>query len=326
MQYVEVAGVRVSKIGLGCWQFGSREWGYGRAYAADEAVKITNKALDVGINLIDTAEIYGFGQSERIVGRSIAGRRDEAFVATKIWPLMPIAPVVVNRGRRSARRLGIETIDLYQVHQANPVVPDAVTMDGMRRLQRDGVIRQVGVSNYSLGRWERAEAALGSPVLSNQVEYSLAHRRPDRDLVPFAARNDRLIIAYSPLAQGFLAAKYDASHQPGGIRLTNPLFLEANLSRGQELLNTLRSVAEVHGATPAQVALAWVIRRRNVVAIPGASSVDQLVRNAEAAELELTDDEDAHLTSASDQFQPLTGVAAAPAWVSSRLSAAQHRQ
>ena len=88
MQYVEVAGVRVSKIGLGCWQFGSREWGYGRAYAGDEAIKITDKALDLGINLIDTAEIYGFGQSERIVGRAIAGRRGEAFVATKIWPLV----------------------------------------------------------------------------------------------------------------------------------------------------------------------------------------------------------------------------------------------
>ena len=97
MQYVEVAGVRVSKIGLGCWQFGSRAWGYGREYAHGEAIRITNKALDLGINLIDTAEIYGFGQSERIVGRAITGRRDEAFVATKIWPLMPVAPLVVDR-------------------------------------------------------------------------------------------------------------------------------------------------------------------------------------------------------------------------------------
>ena len=134
MQYVEVAEARVSKIGLGCWQFGSREWGYGRDYAHDEAIRITHKALDLGINLIDTAEIYGFGQSERIVGRAITGRRDEAFVATKIWPLMPVAPLVVDRGRRSARRLKIDTIDLYQVHQANPFVPDGTTMDGMRRL------------------------------------------------------------------------------------------------------------------------------------------------------------------------------------------------
>jgi aryl-alcohol dehydrogenase-like predicted oxidoreductase len=216
MQYVEVAEARVSKIGLGCWQFGSREWGYGRDYAHDEAIRITHKALDLGINLIDTAEIYGFGQSDRIVARAITGRRDEAFVATKIWPLMPVAPLVVDRGRRSARRLKIGTIDLYQVHQANPFVPDGTTMEGMRRLQRDGVVRHVGVSNYSLDRWNRAERALGSPVVSNQIEYSLAERSPDQDLVPFAATNDRLIIAYSPLAQGFLAAKYDASNRPGG--------------------------------------------------------------------------------------------------------------
>src|SRR5215203_4705868 len=103
MRFVEAAGVRVSRIGLGCWQFGSREWGYGRDYARDAAIRITNKALDLGINLIDTAEIYGFGQSERIVARAISGRRHEAFVATKIWPLMPIAAIVGDRGRRSAR-------------------------------------------------------------------------------------------------------------------------------------------------------------------------------------------------------------------------------
>ena len=143
---------------------GPGEWGYGREYASDEAIKITDKALDLDINLIDTAEIYAFGQSERIVGRAIVGRRTEAFVATKIWPLMPIAPIVVDRGRRSARRLKIDTIHLYQVHQANPVVPDAATMDGMRQLQRDGrTIRHVGVSNYSLDRWKRAERALGYP-------------------------------------------------------------------------------------------------------------------------------------------------------------------
>ena len=159
----------------------------------------------------------------------------------------------------------------------------------MRQLQRDGVIRHVGVSNYSLDRWRRAEDALGSPVIANQVEYSLAERQPDRDLVPFAANNDRLIIAYSPLAQGFLAAKYDASNRPGGVRLTNPLFLEENLTRGRELLNTLRSVAKTHGATPAQVALAWVIRHPGVVAIPGARDRAQLEANAEAAALQLSD-------------------------------------
>jgi aryl-alcohol dehydrogenase-like predicted oxidoreductase len=312
MQYVEVDGIRLSKIGLGCWQFGSREWGYGRNYAEHEAIRITQRALDLGINLIDTAEVYGFGQSERIVGQAIRERRDEAFVATKIFPVLPIAPVVQDRARRSASRLGIDTIDLYQVHWPHPLVPDTATMEGMRTLQRRGLIRHVGVSNYSLARWQQAERALGSPVISNQVEYSLAARDPDRDLVPYAGANDRVVIAYSPLAQGFLTARYDADHRPGGIRTTNALFLPANLERGAELLEALRRVAQRHDATPAQVALAWVIHRRNVVAIPGASSVEQLERNVAAADLELSDEDDRVLTEASDRFHPRTGLAAAP--------------
>ncbi len=319
MRYVETGGVHLSVIGLGTWQFGSREWGYGASYAEGPAIDITRRALDLGINLIDTAEIYGFGKSERIVGRAIAGRRHEAFLATKVFPVFPIAPVVESRGRRSAKRLGTDTIDLYQVHQPNPVVPDATIMDGMSRLTAAGVVRHVGVSNYSLDRWKGAERALGAPVLSNQVQYSLAVRQPDGDLVPYAAANDRLIIAYSPLAQGLLSARYDASNAPGGVRAANPLFLPENLERAGELLATLRSVAKAHDATPAQVALAWVVHRPNVVAIPGASSVDQLERNAEAADLVLSADEVAQLTAASDRFQPVRGAAAMPQLLMSRL-------
>ena len=120
VRYIHVAGAHVSVIGVGAWQFGSREWGYGDAYAHGEAARIVQRALDLGVNLIDTAEIYGFGRSERIAGRAIAGRRDEVFVATKLFPVIPLAPIVERRGRSSAHRLGIEMIDLYQVHQPNP--------------------------------------------------------------------------------------------------------------------------------------------------------------------------------------------------------------
>jgi aryl-alcohol dehydrogenase-like predicted oxidoreductase len=319
MRYVEVGGVRLSAIGLGTWQFGSREWGYGKEYLEKDAVEIVHRALDLGINLIDTAEIYGFGKSERAVGRAIEGRRDEAFVATKVFPVLPIAPIVEQRGRLSARRLGVDTIDLYQIHQPNPVVPIGTQMDGMRRLQESGVVRHVGVSNFSLGKWQAAERAHGGPVVINQVQYSLAVRGPDRDLVPYAQENDRLVIAYSPLAQGFLSAKYDATNPPGGVRAANSLFLPENLERGQELIGALRDVAKAHDATPAQVALAWVIRRKNVVAIPGASSVAQVEANAAAADLDLTDDEDARLTAASDRFDPVTGVQAVPKLIRRRL-------
>ena len=310
MKHVEVGGVRLSAIGLGTWQFGSREWGYGQQYAEDESGAIVTRALDLGINLIDTAEIYGFGASERIVGRAVAGRRDEAFLATKIFPVLPVGRVVDDRARRSARRLGVDALDLYQVHQPNPVVPDSVIMPPMRRLVDEGLVRHVGVSNYSLARWQAADTALGGPVLSNQVRYSLVDRRPERELLPWAQGNDRIVIAYSPLGQGLLSARYDATNRPGGVRAANALFLPENLERATELLEALRAVATAHGATPAQVALAWVIRRPNVVAIPGASSVAQLERNAEAADLELSDDDDARLTDASGRFSPVTGVPA----------------
>jgi aryl-alcohol dehydrogenase-like predicted oxidoreductase len=310
----------MSAIGLGCWQFGSMEWGYGKDYLEKDAIEIVHRALDLGVTLIDTAEIYGFGKSERAVGRALEGRRDQAFVATKVFPVLPIGPIVEQRGRASAKRLGVDMIDLYQIHQPNPLVPLSSQMHGMRRLQEEGVVRHVGVSNFSLGKWKAAEAAHGSPVISNQVQYSLAVRGPDRSgLTQYAADNDRLIIAYSPLAQGFLAAKYDATNAPGGVRAANSLFLPENLERGHELITALREVAKAHDATPAQIALAWVIRRKNVVAIPGASSVSQLEKNAAAADIELTEDEDARLTTASDNFNPINGVKALPKILRKRL-------
>jgi aryl-alcohol dehydrogenase-like predicted oxidoreductase len=320
MRYVDVGGAKMSAVGLGCWQFGSMEWGYGKEYLEKDAIDIVHRALDLGVTLIDTAEIYGFGKSERAVGRALEGRRNDAFVATKVFPVFPIAPVVEQRGRASAKRLGIDTIDLYQIHQPNPLVPVSMQMQGMRRLQDQGVVKHVGVSNFSLAKWKSAEASHGSPVISNQVQYSLACRGPDRGgLVQYAADNDRLIIAYSPLAQGFLAAKYDATNAPGGVRAANSLFLPENLERGHELISALREVAKAHDATPAQIALAWVIKRKNVVAIPGASSVSQLEKNAAAADIDLTEDEDVRLTTASDNFNPISGVKALPKIVRKRL-------
>jgi aryl-alcohol dehydrogenase-like predicted oxidoreductase len=321
MRFVDVGGEHLSAVGVGTWQFGSREWAYGKDYADTTAIEIVHRALDLGVNVIDTAEVYGFGKSERIVGRAIAGRREEAFVASKLLPVVP--PIgggfIASRGRKSAERLGMDTVDLYQVHWPNPIVPPATIADGLRRLQDDGVIRQVGVSNYSLAGWRKLEDTLGRPILANQVQYSLAVRKPERELVPYAQANDRLIIAYSPLAQGLLGAKYDATNVPKDVRATNPLFLPENLERAGPLLGALRDIAKGHAATAAQVALAWVIRRPNVIAIPGASSVSQLEANVAAADLDLSDDDDARLTEASDSFSPRRGIGVAPQIVASRL-------
>src|SRR2546423_4507965 len=197
MRFTTVHGAHLSLIGLGTRQFGSKDWGYGPEYAENEAGRILQRALDLGVNVVDTAEIYGRNESERIVGRAIANRRNDVFLATKLLPVMPLASVVEKHGRASAARLGVDKLDLYQIHWPNPAVPIAEQMRGMRRLLDAGVIDHAGVSNFSLACWRAAERALGSPVLSNPVQYSLAVRQPDVELVPYAAANDRLVIAYS---------------------------------------------------------------------------------------------------------------------------------
>jgi aryl-alcohol dehydrogenase-like predicted oxidoreductase len=314
VRYLEIGGARVSVVGVGTWQFGSAEWGYGEGYASLEAEAIVGRALDLGVNLIDTAEVYGGGRSEEIVGRAIAGRSPASvFVATKVWPVMPVASVVERHGRRSARRLGVDAIDLYQVHWPNPLVPLGSTMRGMGRLVDDGVVRHVGVSNFSRARWARAEEALGAPVLSNQVQYNLVWRKPERRVLPWAVEHDRLVIAYSPLAKGLLGGRYDESHRPtGAVRRLNPLFMPENLRRAGPLVEVLREVADAHGASPAQVALAWVLRHPNVVAIPGARTVEQLESNVAAADIDLTDEEFGRLVAASDAFHRASAVRAVP--------------
>jgi aryl-alcohol dehydrogenase-like predicted oxidoreductase len=302
VRYVEVAGTRVSVIGLGTWQFGSAAWGYGESYATSTAGRLVRRALDLGVTLVDTAEIDAFGRAERIVGAAVADRPEEAFLATKLYPALPVAPLTVRSGRASARRLGVDVIDLYQLHAANPIVPIAQAMRGMRRLQGDGVVRHVGISNLGLEGWLTAERSLGGPVLSNQVRYSLAVRAAEDELVPYAQANDRLVIAYSPLGQGLLSGRFSAaSSVPRDVRAGNPLFSEENLTRARPLLGALGEVARTHAVTSATVALAWLIRRPNVVAIPGARTLAQLEHNVAAADLELSDDEDMALTEASDE-------------------------
>ncbi len=310
MRFQEIGGVRLSVVGLGTWQFGSREWGYGASYATGVAPELVRRSLELGVNLFDTAEAYGFGRSERILGEALAGHRDEAFIATKLFPLVPVDPIVTRRARLSAGRLGVDVIDLYQVHWPNPLVPLAATMGPLGRLQREGVVRHIGVSNFPLARWRQAEGLLGGPVLSNQVRYNLIDRRIERDVLPFAQTQGRLVIAYSPLQQGLLSARYGVGNIPKGLRATTSDFLPENLERIEPLLGVLRRVAEAHAATPSQVSLAWLLRRPNVVVIPGASSLAQAESNVEAADLELTDAEDEELTAASDAYRPVRGAQA----------------
>ncbi|MGH3098603.1 MAG: aldo/keto reductase [Streptosporangiales bacterium] len=311
MRSFEVEGLgTVSKIGLGTWQFGSREWGYGEQYANGEASAIVRRALDLGVTLFDTAEIYGFGKSERILGKALGSERTSVTVATKVFPVAPAPGLVRRAARASAKRLGMSRIPLYQVHWPNPVVPESVVMQGPKQMLDQGLVNAVGVSNYSLRRWMTAERALGRPVSSNQVHFSLAQLRPLWELVPWAEDNRRAIIAYSPLDQGLLGGRYDENNRPSDLRATNPLFLPENLRRAEPLLRTLREVGSSHGATAAQTALAWLLHHPPVVAIPGARTVEQLESNVAAADISLTEDEYEAITAAARAFKPQTGPSA----------------
>jgi len=180
-------------------------------------------------------------------------------------------------------------------------VPARTQAAGLRRVLDAGIARHVGVSNHGLGRWRALETALRRPVISNQVRFSLASPSPRWELVPYAAERERLIIAHSPLAQGLLAADDPAGRRTGARRM-NPLFRDEALRRARPLLTAVREIAAAHGATPAQVALAWVIAHPNTAAIPGARTLEQLEQNAAAADLVLTPDELDRLTGKAERF------------------------
>jgi aryl-alcohol dehydrogenase-like predicted oxidoreductase len=297
MRYLDVGGAKVSAIGLGTWQFGTPDWGYGTEYATRVAPAIVRRALELGVTLIDTAEVYGDGASERILGAALRDAPRDAFVATKLNPILPFPPLVVRAAERSRDRLQVAQIDLYQVHWPNPVVPVGVQAEGLRRVLAGGIARHVGVSNHSLGRWQAMERAVGAPVLSNQVELSLARPGGLVGLVPYAAAHDRLVIAYSPLGQGRLCGPENP--RPNFARRLRRVLGSASSSQLGPVRDILGEVAAAHDATLAQVALAWLLTYPNVVAIPGARSVAQLESNVAAAELQLTPEERNRLSEAA---------------------------
>lgn len=304
MRYLRVENTkRISKIGLGTLQFGSMAWGYGESYDQRESLAIVRRALELGVTLFDTAEIYSAGRSEQILGHALGDDSGSVFVATKMFPLLPGARVVSNRALASAKRLGVSRFDLYQVHWPNPFLSDDTIMRGMRALEESELIDEVGVSAYSLSRWRSAENALGSRVLTNQVAYSLLERSPERDLLPFAESTGHVVIAFSPLAQGLLSGRYNSGNLPTNFRAVDPSF-DRGRQHIDELLAILKEVADAHSATSAQIALAWVIHQPAVAAIPGASSIEQLELNVAAAEIQLADDEYHALQTASARVMP----------------------
>ena len=205
MRYVEVGGAKLSAIGVGAGSSAPRDWGYGNDVRREDGRGIVRRALDLGINLFDTAELYGFGRSEKILGAALAGKRDDAFIATKFLPVMPLASIVEQSAKASSSGSGRTSSTSTRCTGRTPSFPmTAVDRHAPADGRRPG--QHAGVSNYPADRWRRAEDALGGPILSNQVRFSL-DRGPPEKLVPFAQSEGRIVMAYSPLGQGLLGGR-----------------------------------------------------------------------------------------------------------------------
>jgi aryl-alcohol dehydrogenase-like predicted oxidoreductase len=296
MRYVEFAGWRLSKVGLGTSQFANPSWGYGNDYAPQELVR---QALALGITHFDTNDHYSAGRSQRILGATLRDV-EGVLVGTGLVAVAPSTRLVMARARESTERLG-RPLDLCYTTWPNPFFTDRSLMAGMRRLREEGLVAEIGVSGYNdLARWQMAERYLGAPVMICQVLYNLLRRDVEMALLPWAAAKGRLVVVAQPLATGLLSGAYHRGKRvTAPRRVGDPIYSSVYMERTAELVGTLGAVAKAHDATVAQVALAYVLHHPNVVAIPGAATASQLAENAAAADLELDEDEWRELAEAA---------------------------
>jgi aryl-alcohol dehydrogenase-like predicted oxidoreductase len=294
--------LNVAPLGVGAWAWGTtRLWGYGKEYDRSDVGAAFRASMAEGVTLVDTAEMYGNGASERIIGEILREGDFEGtpVIATKFAPLpyRLSARSLLKAVDKSLERLGIETIDLYQIHFPTPLLKINNLMDALAETVKAGKVRRVGVSNYDAGQMQRAYDRLafhGVSLASNQVEYSLLQRAPETNGVLEASRDLGVtLIAYSPIAKGLLTGKYGpGGHRPLGIvRRMGRAFSEQNLKKIEPVLNILREIGEAHNKQPAQVALNWLITQRNAFPIPGAKNERQARQNAGALGWGMTGEE-----------------------------------
>ncbi len=297
--------IRIPSLGLGTWQWGDRLiWDYGGDYSEEDARAAFEAALESGVDFFDTAEVYGLGTSEKLLGKFIREFGAEVTVATKFMPF----PWRLTQGRllhalrKSLERLQLEQVDLYQIHFPLPPLSVTTWAEALADAVEEGLTRTVGVSNFNLeqmGQSYNVLAERGIPLASNQVEYSLLHREPERNgLLQTCHDLGVTLIAYSPLAKGILTGKYTPENPPPGRR--KHLYPPERLEKVAPLIELMREIGQKYGEKePVHVALNWCICKRTVP-IPGAKHARQATSNAQALGWRLSDDEVAALDAAAD--------------------------
>jgi aryl-alcohol dehydrogenase-like predicted oxidoreductase len=312
MRHVSLGKLEVSRIGLGTMGMSAYYTGAGSDDA--ESVRTIHRALDLGINFIDTAEVYGPYVNEELVGRALAGRRDEVVLATKFGlishrngntPRLDGSPQNIRIAiEGSLKRLGTDHVDLYYQHRVDPAIPIEETVGALSDLVREGKVKHIGLSEAAPETIRRAHAV--HPLAAIQTEYSLWTRDPEAEILPLVRQLGIGFVAYSPLGRGFLTGQIRSIEQLGrdDFRASNPRFANGHLEENLRIVEAVDAVARDVGATPAQVALAWLLAQgEDIVPIPGTKRVARLEENSAAVGITLSSDHVARLSA----IQPPVG-------------------
>ncbi|MEN3186982.1 MAG: aldo/keto reductase [Atribacterota bacterium] len=288
-------------IGFGSWAMGGSGWKFSWGPQDDqESIEAIHRAIDLGVNWIDTAAVYGLGHSEEVVGKAVKGLSPRPFIATKCGLVWDETRSIYGSLKResirreveaSLRRLQIDVIDLYQIHWPNPDEDIEEGWGEMSRLVEEGKVRYIGVSNFSVSQMERIQKI--HPIASLQPPYSMLKRGVEAEILPYCAKNSIGVIVYSPMQKGLLTGAITrervAQFAPDDHRRNDPQFQEPELSINMELVEKLRAIARRYGRTPAQLAVAWVLRRPEVTsAIVGIRRPSQIEEIVPAADFEIS--------------------------------------
>ena len=285
--------IKISPIIMGTWQAGKDMWA---GIDDNESIRAIKAAHDAGISTFDTAEVYGNGHSEKIVGKALNNVRDKVVIATKVFSNHLEYKQVIDACHRSLKNLNTDYIDLYQIHWppgsfGSKPVPLEETLSAMADLKAQGKVLAIGVSNFSLS--QQKQAAAHAAIESLQPPYSLFWRQIEKDILPYCREHDITILAYSSMAQGLLTGKFGPGHQfaKGDHRSRNRLFQPEHYKRVQAALERLRPIADDRKINLGQLALSWVISHPGVCAIAGARSAEQAIQNAKAGDVRLSAEE-----------------------------------